>query len=41
VPHTWIAIVGRTMFGFGAVITWLMAALTAYAGAKKIFGRDT
>ena len=30
--------IGRAMFGFGAIITWLMAALMAYAGAKKIFG---
>jgi hypothetical protein len=39
VPHSWTEIIGRTMFGFGAVITWLMAALMAYAGAKKIFGK--
>ena len=30
--------VGRAMFGFGAVITWLMGAL-AYAGVRKMFGK--
>ena len=32
-------IIGRAMFGFGAIITWLMAAAFAAAGAKKIFGK--
>ena len=32
-------IVGRTMFGIGAVITWLMAALVAYAGIMKMLGK--
>jgi hypothetical protein len=31
-------LLGRAAFGFGAIITWLMAALMAYAGAKKFFG---
>jgi hypothetical protein len=31
-------LIGRAAFGFGAIITWLMAALMAYAGAKKFFG---
>jgi hypothetical protein len=39
VPHSWTEIIGRTMFGVGAVITWLIAAVMAYAGAKKIFGK--
>jgi hypothetical protein len=30
--------IGRAVFGFGAILTWLMAALMAYAGAKKLFG---
>lgn len=30
------AIIGRTMFGFGAIVTWLMFALMAYAGTEKI-----
>ncbi len=31
--------IGRAMFGFGAIITWLMAALMAYAGVMKmLFG---
>lgn len=33
--------IGRAMFGFGAIITWLMAALVAYSGAKKIFGKKS
>ncbi len=33
------AAVGRTVFGIGAVITWLMAALVAYAGIMKMFGK--
>ena len=32
-------IIGRTMFGFGAVITWLMVAAFAYAGVKKMVGK--
>jgi hypothetical protein len=39
VPHTWTEIIGRTMFGFGAVVTWLMAALTGYAGVMKMLGK--
>jgi hypothetical protein len=31
--------IGRAMFGFGAIITWLMAALMAYAGAMKMLGK--
>jgi hypothetical protein len=41
VPHSWTGIIGRTMFGFGAIIAWLMAALMAYAGAKKLFGKKS
>ena len=26
------------MFGFGALLTWLMAAAAAVAGVRKIFG---
>jgi hypothetical protein len=31
--------VGRAMFGFGAIVTWLMAALMAYAGVMKMRGK--
>jgi hypothetical protein len=31
--------IGRTVFGIGAVITWLMAALVAYAGVMKMLGK--
>ncbi len=31
--------VGRTVFGIGAIITWLMVAALARAGAKKIFAK--
>ncbi len=31
--------IGRAMFGFGAIITWLMAALMAYAGVMKMLGK--
>jgi hypothetical protein len=31
--------IGRTVFGIGAIITWLLVAVMARAGAKKIFGR--
>jgi hypothetical protein len=34
-------LIGRAAFGFGAIITWLMAALMAYAGAKKFFGKKS
>lgn len=30
--------IGRIAFGFGAIVTWLMAAGVAYAGLNKIFG---
>ena len=30
---------GRGAFGIGAIITWLMFALMAYAGVEKIFGK--
>ena len=33
-------LIGRAAFGFGAIITWLMAVLMAYAGAKRLFGRN-
>jgi hypothetical protein len=31
--------IGRTVFGIGAVITWLIVFVFARAGAKKIFGK--
>lgn len=31
--------IGRIAFGFGAIVTWLMAAGVAYAGINKIIGR--
>jgi hypothetical protein len=31
--------VGRTAFGIGAIISWLIVAAMARAGAKKIFGK--
>ena len=33
--------IGRTMFGIGAVLAWLIVALLARASAKKIFGRKS
>jgi hypothetical protein len=33
--------IGRAAFGFGAIIAWLMAALVAYAGVKKVFGKKS
>ena len=33
--------IGRAMLRFGAIITWLMAALMAYAGVKKVFGKKS
>jgi hypothetical protein len=33
--------IGRTVFGIGAVITWLLVVVMARAGAKKIFGRKS
>lgn len=39
IPYSWSEVIGRAMFGFGAIFTWLMAALMAYAGAKKFFGK--
>jgi hypothetical protein len=33
--------IGRAAFGFGAIITWLMAVLVAYAGAKKFLGKKS
>jgi hypothetical protein len=32
--------VGRTAFGIGAIISWLIVAAMARAGAKKIFGKN-
>jgi len=34
-------IIGRTVFGIGAIITWLLVVLMARAGAKKIFGKKS
>ena len=31
--------IGRTVFGIGAIITWLLVAVMACSGAKKIFGK--
>ena len=31
---------GRTAFGIGAIISWLIVAAMARAGAKKIFGKN-
>ena len=31
--------IGRTVFGIGAIITWLLVAAMAHRGAKKIFGK--
>jgi len=31
--------IGRTVFGIGAIITWLFVVVMARAGAKKIFGK--
>ena len=31
--------IGRTIFGIGAIIAWLLVAVMARAGAKKIFGK--
>jgi hypothetical protein len=31
--------IGRTVFGIGAIITWLIVLAFARAGAKKIFGK--
>jgi hypothetical protein len=33
--------IGRTVFGIGAIITWLIALAFARAGAKKLFGKKT
>jgi len=33
--------IGRTVFGIGAIITWLLVVLMARAGAKKIFGKKS
>jgi hypothetical protein len=33
--------VGRTAFGLGAIIAWLIVLVFARAGAKKIFGKKT
>jgi hypothetical protein len=32
---------GRTMFGIGAILSWLIVVLLAHASAKKIFGRKS
>lgn len=33
--------IGRTVFGIGAIITWLIVLVFTHAGAKRIFGRKT
>ena len=35
---SWAEAIGRIAFGLGALIAWLVAALMAHAGAKKVFG---
>lgn len=32
--------IGRAAFGFGAILTWLMAALMTRSVVRKIFGRE-
>ncbi len=32
--------IGRTLFGIGAIATWLLVAAIAYSCAKKIFGKN-
>ena len=34
------AAVGRVVFGFGAVLTWLIAVAFAVSGARKLFGKS-
>jgi len=31
--------IGRSVFGFGTIIAWLVVAVLAWAGAKKVFAR--
>lgn len=31
--------IGRTVFGIGAIMTWLFVAAIAHSGAKKLFGK--
>jgi hypothetical protein len=38
-PYSWSEVIGRAVFGFGAALTWLMAAVFATVGCKKIFGK--
>ena len=33
--------IGRTVFGIGAIITWLIVLVFAHAGAKRIFGKKS
>jgi hypothetical protein len=33
--------IGRTLFGIGAIITWVLVAAMARLGAKKIFRKKT
>ncbi len=32
--------IGRVAFGFGAILSWLIVAMMARAGAKKFFGKN-
>ncbi|MGH6768669.1 MAG: hypothetical protein ACRECO_06560, partial [Xanthobacteraceae bacterium] len=41
VPRSWGEIVGRSVFGVGAVVTWLCAIALAVSGARKLFKRET
>jgi hypothetical protein len=33
--------IGRTAFGFGAILSWLIVAMMTRAGAKKFFGKNS
>lgn len=39
IPMSWSEIVGRAMFGLGAILAWSMAVIFAIAGFNKIFGK--
>ena len=36
-----VAMIGRIVFGIGAVITWLIAVLVAYAGVMALLGKKS
>jgi hypothetical protein len=39
VPRDWNDIVGRAVFGFGAIVTWFCTVALAVGGARRLFGR--